>query len=90
VSGYGVVANVELPDSTLRKGARVVVLQQPGSADRVLVRGVSRGGRVVTKWTRLRGLKNFRVAWIHDPVMTWPTREAAAEVAERLSPKESK
>lgn len=86
---YVIVANVALPDSCLRLGARVVVCSIPGNPERCRVRGLSRGGRRVTKYTRTRGLKNFRVAWEHDPHDEWygfDSKEAAERViAQRFS-----
>lgn len=79
---YVIVANVALPDSSLRMGARVVVLSIPGNPERVRVCGLSRGGRRVTKYTRTRGLKNIRAAWEYGPAhdgCTFATKEAAEE-----------
>ena len=86
---YVIVANVALADSCLRMGARVVVCSIPGNPDRVRVRGLTRGGRRVTKYTRLKGLSNIRTAWEHDPYDEWLmfATEADAErvIAERLT-----
>jgi hypothetical protein len=87
---YVIVANVALADSCLRLGARVVVLSIPGNPDRVRVRGLSRGGRRVTKYTRARALRDVRVAWEYDTDGEWlgfPSKEAATVcIAARLSP----
>lgn len=67
VGAYAIVANVALPDSCLRTGARVVIHGIPGNPERVRVRGISRGGRAVTKYTRTAGLRDIRAAWEHAP-----------------------
>ena len=78
--GYGVVANVIAADSCLRMGARVVVEWVPGDPDKAHVRGLSRGGRRVSKWVATKRLGNFRVAWIAKPEWaTYSTREEATE-----------
>lgn len=87
---YVIVANVALPDSCLRMGARVVVCSVPGNPESVRVRGLTRGGRRVTKYTRLRGLTNLRAAWEHDPRDEWmmfaTKADAERVIAERLTP----
>lgn len=84
---FGIVANVAAADSCLRLGARVVVLSIPGNPDHLLVRGISRGGRVVTKYTAWRRLKNYRVAWVYDHPYGFATREEAeCVIAARLTP----
>lgn len=80
---YVIVANVALADSCLRMGARVVVCSVPGNQKNVRVRGLTRGGRRVTKYTRLRGLKNFRAAWEYDPHDEWMMFASKAD-AERV------
>ena len=62
--GYALVANIAWSDSCLRTDARVVVLQAGGDGRAVQVRGVTRGGRVVTKWVARKRLDRVRVAWI--------------------------
>ncbi len=85
-AGYVIVANVASTDSALRLGARVVVEWIPGNPDHAQVRGLSRGGRRITKWVLTKRLKNFRVAWEEKP--RWPTYDtkgaAEAVIAARL------
>lgn len=77
-AGYVIVANVVDADSCLRKGARVVVEWLPGDPAKAQVRGLSRGGRVVTKWIATKRLGNFRPAWEHKPRWgAYRTREEA-------------
>lgn len=64
---WGIVANVDAPDSALRLGARVVVMCIPGNEAHVFVRGLSRGGRVIEKWTMSNRLTNIRPAYLHRP-----------------------
>lgn len=78
--GYVVVGNVRDPDSCLRMGARVVVEWVPGNPAKAQVRGLSRGGRRVTKWVPTRRLTKLRVAWEEKP--RWPTY-ATRELAEQ-------
>ena len=60
---YVIYANVSAADSALRLGAKVLVMSAPGDPDNIQVRGLSRGGRNITKWTKRSRLKNFRVGW---------------------------
>lgn len=63
---YAVAANVMNGDSGLRIGARVLVLQVGGMVDTVRVRGLSRGGRMIRKWIRIKKLSNIRAVWLHE------------------------
>lgn len=85
---YAIVANVDAADSALRLGARVVVHNIPGNPEHIFVRGLSRGGRVIMKWTSRARLTNFRSAWIHRaPPLWFASREEAEKViAQRLTP----
>lgn len=79
---FGIVANVVYPDRCLRLGAKVWVLDIPGDPDRCKVRGLSRGGRVVTKWVTARRVGNVRVAFMPPQIraiahLRWPTRAQA-------------
>lgn len=88
-------ANVAKADAGLRLGSKVEVLSVPGDPERVEVRGMSRGGRKITKYIATHRLKNFRAQWTHRPLcMCWATREEAERViADRLertsSPKDT-
>lgn len=83
---YGLVANV-VSDRVLRVGAKVWILGWNGDAENAQVRGLSRGGRMVTKYIRLKRLKNFRSSWIpvcrRDDV--WPTFQFEKEYATKLA-----
>ena len=65
---YGVVANVMEPDRVLRNGAKVWIMHGWGGGgwERLKVRGLSRGGRTVTKWVPIERLSNFRRAWMPE------------------------
>jgi hypothetical protein len=77
---YAIVANVSGADSCLRLGARVVVCSIPGNPAHVVVRGLSRGGRAVTKWVASSRLSNLRPAWEHKPPpLSFETREGAEQ-----------
>lgn len=79
---YVIVANVAAADSSLRLGARVIVLGVPGNPDHVRVQGLSRGGRAISKWTMSKRLKSIRPAWEHRPpetcTLSFATKEEAA------------
>ena len=59
---FAIVANVVETDKIFRTGAKVTVqwLCHDGS---LYCKGLSRSGRVVTKWVPLTRLDNFRPAW---------------------------
>lgn len=62
--GYLVVANFA-GNQVFRLGAKLTVLDPNwGNAhENVMVRGVSRGGRIVEMWVRGKRLWNFRPSW---------------------------
>jgi hypothetical protein len=79
---YALFANVVQPDSSLRLGAKVRIRSVPGEPANIEVRGMSRGGRMVTKWIRSNRLGNFRASWVPSSLgrwegSTWPTRDEA-------------
>ena len=75
---YVIIGNLAEPDAALRLGARLVILQIPGSPEQVLVRGLSRGGRRIRKWIPASRVRDMRVAWEHRPGgESFPTKEAA-------------
>lgn len=81
IGGYGVVANVQ-SDRALRTGAKVWVLGCNGDASCPQVRGLSKGGRTITKYTHYKRLASFRAAWIPDHQLphvwaTWMFTERA-------------
>lgn len=87
---WGIVANV-LSDRALRTGARVWVLRCNGDAENPVVRGLSKHGRLITKYTKFRRLTNYRAAMLPPglPDEAWPslcyrTKEEAAAWAALL------
>lgn len=62
---YGLVANVQ-QDTALRPGAKVSVISINGVKRSVFVSGVSKGGRVITKYIPIKNLSNFRCAWLSE------------------------
>lgn len=60
---YGLIANV-ISDRVLRTGAKVWIEYCNGDAACPRVNGISKGGRIVTKYTHYKRLTNFRPAWI--------------------------
>lgn len=86
---FGLVANVA-SDRVLRTGAKVWIERCNGDAECPVVRGCSKSGRVVEKYTHYKRLTNFRAAWIPEHlrdrvIWQWPDKEQAQQVAEKLS-----
>lgn len=65
---YGIVANVKKTDRALRTGARLWIIMTNGFGERVLVSGISRGGRTIEKYVAVKSLENLRPAWVPDPM----------------------
>jgi hypothetical protein len=92
---YGVKANVKAPHKFLRMGGLCwMLLLNPGwGGEKVMVRGVSRGGRKVDTWVDSRDLTNFRAGWVPDngwdkqqsPPMPFDSREAAQAWADGMN-----
>lgn len=85
---WGVKANIKAPHRFMRHGALVwVYLANPGWAgERVMVRGLSRGGRWVQTWIDARDLANFRAGWTHQDLgALWPTRDDAQAWADSMN-----
>ncbi len=87
-----VVAGNVVQDGAFRHGAKVLVLNIPGNQVSVRAWGVSKGGRLITKWIQSAHLTNLRPAFLASraihAVRYWPTKEgAAAEIAARFPPK---
>lgn len=84
---FGIVANV-VSDRALRTGAKVwLCLWTGGSLDKPQVRGLSKGGRTITKHIAVKRLTNFRAAWIpptmrEDVAMTFSKERAASLAAD--------
>jgi hypothetical protein len=85
---WGLVANV-VSDRVLRTGAKVWVQWVNGDAACPRVRGLSKGGRPVEKYTHYKRLHNFRAAWIppgmQDVMLQFPDRAAAERWAADLT-----
>ena len=86
---YGIVANA-VKDKVFRQGAKVWILRWNGDFEHVIVRGISLGGRRVTKYTPFKSLHNYRAAWIpptvaEDVCATWATKEAAQKAADNIA-----
>jgi hypothetical protein len=62
---FGLVANV-VSDHALRAGAKVWILGWNGDAENAQVRGLSKAGRTITKYIKIKRLGNFRAAWIPE------------------------
>lgn len=87
--GFGIVANV-LSDRVLRTGARVWLHYVNGDAEKPIVTGVSKGGRVITKYIAFKRLTRFRAAWIPPHMtdrtaMSWPDKSTAQQRAKALA-----
>lgn len=90
---YGIVANVINPDRCLRMGAKVWIIDGTGGQgwDTFVVRGLSRGGREIEKWTTTKRFGNFRAAWIppmakgEPRYMRFESRHEAEQVAAKLN-----
>jgi hypothetical protein len=63
----GVVGNV-VEERLLRRGAKVWVTRAwtGGGLARLEVRGISKGGRIITKWVAKKALGNFRLATVPE------------------------
>ena len=86
---YGLVANV-ISDRVLRTGAKVWIHYCNGDAACPIVAGMSKGGRMVQKYTHYKRLTNFRAAWVPEHMRDrvawrWETKAEAAELAAKLA-----
>lgn len=87
---WGIIGNV-MSDRSLRVNAKVwLCLWTGGSPDRPVVRGISKGGRTITKRIATKRLRHLRAAWIppklRDEVgMVWATKEEAQTMADGLT-----
>lgn len=82
---YGIVANV-VADKALRTGAKVWIEYCNGDAEHPFVRGLSKSGRPIEKYTAYKRLTNFRAAWVPPNMrerMGWAWEDKAA--AEKLA-----
>lgn len=89
---YGVKANIKAPHRFLRMGSLCwLSLPNPGGgADRIMVVGMSRGGRKATTWVDSRDLNNFRPGWISNPDAmpyrhTFQSKEDAQDWSDSMS-----
>lgn len=64
---FGVKANIK-QHKFLRKNACcwILMLYPANIGERLLVRGLSKGGRKVTTWVSVRRLKDFRAGWFYQ------------------------
>lgn len=86
---YGIVANVA-SDRILRTGAKVWIERCNGDAECPVVRGCSKSGRMVEKYTHYKRLTNFRAAWIPEHlrdrvIWQWDEKESARQLADTLA-----
>lgn len=96
---FGLVANV-VSDRALRTGAKVWILGWNGDAENAQVRGISKGGKTITKYIKLKRLAKFRAAWIPEcrrwtpeskltdavwPGFQWEDKAHVAELAASLT-----
>ena len=65
---FGIAANVAETDKALRRGARVWIIRgwSGGGYERVVVRGLARGGLPIEKWVPITRLEKFRAAWLPE------------------------
>lgn len=84
---YGIVANV-ISDRVLRTGAKVWICYCNGDAECPRVVGMTKGGRIVMKYTHYKRLENFRAAWcpqhLRDRVFFLFSKDKAGEWAATL------
>lgn len=89
---YGIIANVK-SDRQLRTGAKVWILECNGDAERPVVRGLSKFGKMIVKYCHYKRLENYRAAFIPEQLfekysrfyMTFDTKEKAEEIAQSLN-----
>ncbi len=66
---YGIQANVLETDKVFRTGAKCIIeIGTGGTALRYQWRGMSRGGRMVSRWCATHRFHNFRPVWISASV----------------------
>ncbi len=58
-------ANI-IQDKVFRDGAKVLILDIPGSKESLQVRGLSKGGRSATNCVQINRLKNFRAEFVAE------------------------
>ena len=85
---FGIVANV-ISDRVLRTGAKVWLVDCNGGAECPQVIGLSKGGRILMKYTHHKRLENHRAAWIPEHlrdrvIWQWDTKQEAQEAASGL------
>jgi len=85
---FGIVANV-ISDRVLRTGAKVWLDYHNGDAACVRVIGLSKGGRIVHKYTHHKRLETHRAAWIPEHLRErvtwqWGSKDEAQQAADGL------
>jgi hypothetical protein len=85
---YAIVANIRKTDGSLRSGAKCWLVggQNGDGAERFKWRGVSRGGRVITKWAPTKSFQNFRVAWVPDEMRRYFDHDRTMGERARVEP----
>ena len=89
---FGVIANVK-SDRQLRTGAKVWILDCNGDAERPIVRGLSKHGKMIVKYCHYKRLENYRAAYIPERLLgeldrfsfKWESKEVAVKSAETLN-----
>jgi hypothetical protein len=86
---WGIAANV-LQDKVLRTNAKVLVLTCRGGDVNALVSGLDKGGRMVTKFTKLKRLERFRPVWLTPKMRekvwgAWETKEEVKVIADTMN-----
>ena len=85
---WGIAANV-IDDKVFRRGAKVRVWHNVGDSMKNQVRGISKGGRVVTKWLPIHRLEKFRARFSANPDRDfagwYKSKDAANAVATNLN-----
>lgn len=85
---WGIFANIH-GDRLFREGAKVQIRVWRGDYERAEVRGLSLGGRRITRYVRRELLSNVRPAWVHGGRVGWDrcfdTRGGAEAEASRIA-----
>ena len=67
---YGIIANVENPDRSLRLGSKAWLIGGTGGEGwyKFVWIGRTSGGRLIQKWVTTKRFTNFRCAWIPNHI----------------------
>lgn len=84
MKNWDVVCNV-YGDRLLRNGAKCRVYIGPhGAKPSIVLVGLSKGGRKIKKWVRLRRCNNFRPQYYEKYEFGFETKEEAQEQASKI------